>query len=252
MHRFYLPPPASCGSEFELLEADARHALSVLRIRVGEPVTVMDGAGAEVVCEVVAVAKRSVKLRAMSRRIYSRPPARVTVAQAIAKTQAMDGVVHRAVELGCAAVVPLLGERSVSRPREADEKGKRWRSIAIEAVKQCGAPWLAEIEAPVKPVEFARRLSNFDLAILASLAPGARPVRAVIEERFRNLGRSLETVAVLVGPEGDFSTAEHDALVAGGAAPVSLGPWVLRVETAAVAAVALTFDALSCPPAPGK
>jgi 16S rRNA (uracil1498-N3)-methyltransferase len=148
------------------------------------------------------------------------------LAQAIPKGKNMDFIVQKSVELGIAAIQPLVTRYTVVQP--GDGKSEKWRRNALEACKQCGQDTLPEI---AEPLTFDRWIGNQlkvpGLKIIASLAPGARPFRNVLRDHPATTAATL-----LVGPEGDFSAEETTAALAAGFIPVSLGSIVLRVETA--------------------
>ncbi len=236
MHRFHLPP-AACGADvLELPEPEARHAAQVLRVRPGETVAVLDGAGRVLTCAVTAVARRTVRLEVRARATHPRSGPALTLFQAVAKTRYMETIVQKATELGVARLVPVLTEHSVPRftPAEAATRAARWRELAVEAMKQCGTPWLPDIVPPAPLAEVLARAEEFDLALVAALAPGTVPARSVLEPHRDRLRAGSARVAVWVGPEGDFTAAELEAITRAGAQPVSLGPRVLRCDTAAL------------------
>lgn len=240
MHRFHIPPGTAKADEVQLAPEESHHAVRVLRLEVGDAVTLLDGAGVEARGEVLAADKRAVRVRVRERIVHPALPCAVTLLQALPKGRLMDSIVEKATELGAARIVPLLTEHTISRPDEdsAASKLDKWRTTALEAVKQCGNPWLPRIEPPVRLADFLRRNERFDLALVASLHPGARPLRAVFEEFQARENRRPATASVWVGPEGDFSPQEIAALVSAGVQPITLGPLVLRCDTAAVAVLA--------------
>ncbi len=239
MHRFFVPGIQDTDVEIQLPEAEARHASRVLRIQPGETLLLLDGAGGEHRGEVTAVGRRDVVVRLTEHRHQPQRPCEITLVQAVAKGPAMEGLLHRAVELGCSRLVPLVSERSVSRPDDPAVKQERWQALAIEAAKQSGNPWLMTVEAPITPAEWLRRPRRHELLLVASLEDVAQhPHLPLLDHRHR-MGNPPRSVAVLIGPEGDFSPAEYAAFRAAGAKPISLGPHVLRVETAATATLAV-------------
>jgi 16S rRNA (uracil1498-N3)-methyltransferase len=154
----------------------------------------------------------------------------------------MEEIVRQATELGVAVIAPLQTARCEVRleAERAERRGAKWRAGAIEAAKQCGNPWLPEITPVLELEEFLVRpeVAGAELRLLASLAPGARALRAVLAEaRAGRGGRAPQSIVWLVGPEGDFTDAETARLIAAGCVPVSLGPLVLRCDTAAVTAL---------------
>lgn len=247
MHRFHLPPAACTTNQLELPDAEARHAVQVLRLRPGDPVTVHDGAGTVLTCVVAEAARRAVRLEVRTRQTHPRTGPDLTLFQAVAKTRYMEVIVQKATELGVSRLVPVLTEHTVPRfsPAEALARARRWREIALEAMKQCGTPWLPEISPPCPLAEVFHRGETFDLALVAALGPGAEPARRALEPLRANPHRESARVAVWVGPEGDFTPAELAAITRSGARAISLGPRVLRCDTAALWCLAvLNYETL--------
>lgn len=236
MHRFHLPPEHCAGTTLTLAEREAHHGLRVLRLHRGEPVIVLDGAGHEYECEVGEVARDRVTLAVARERFVPPLPQRITLLQALPKGKAFEFIVQKATELGTSRVVPLLTERVVSQPDGSAiaHKLDKWRWIAIDSIKQCGSAWLPDIEAPLPLVDFLARHEPFDLLLVGALQEERAHPRAVLEAFQRTHGRAPKTVGVFVGPEGDFTPAEMDAIKRSGARAVTLGPLVLRSDTAAV------------------
>jgi 16S rRNA (uracil1498-N3)-methyltransferase len=244
MHRFFAPE-ARAGSVVHLPEPEARHALRVLRLETGAPVVLLDGEGGEHAGVLEVEGRQSASVRITAQRQHPTPASPITLLQAIAKGPAMEGLIHRAVELGCRRLIPLISERSVSRPDAAGDKQTKWQSIAIEAAKQSGNPWLLEVTAPQTPAQWLRNPSSpLELLLVASLEDAPRPLHRHLAETNTTLGRAPHSVGVLIGPEGDFSPAEYQLFRTAGARPFSLGPYVLRVETAATAALAMIQNLL--------
>ena len=236
-HRFYLPTAVKTGAEIILSEREAHHAAQVLRVRAGEHVAVLDGAGLECACEVREVGKRAVTLAVVSRKNHSAPVSRVTLVQALTKSKSFDAILQKATELGVTRIIPIAAERSVARvdADDADDKVERWRATAVEAMKQSGSPWLPQIEAPLTPQAFlARGELQSELTFLGSLQAGARHPRVHFHEFFLQHQRPPASVAVWIGPEGDFTHAEVGLALAAGARAITLGPTVLRADTAAI------------------
>ncbi len=236
MHRFYIPP-ARWNPEAPALDAaETHHALDVVRLQPGARAVVFNGEGEEVTVEVASVGKRELTLRPLHRAQSAPLPARITLAQAIPKGKNMDLIVQKATELGAAEVVPLLSERTIIRldPAEAARKQEKWQAIAIEAAKQCGQNWLPTVAAPQTPKAFLESAAGYEVVLIASLQPGARHPKAVLAEAEATLGRRPTSALVLVGPEGDFTPAEISLALGNGCLPITLGPIILRTETAAL------------------
>jgi 16S rRNA (uracil1498-N3)-methyltransferase len=242
MHRFFAPPETTAGSEIPLPPAEVRHAISVLRLHPGDRAVILNGQGEEILGEIIDVGRRSVRLRVLHRQIIARHPCRITLLQAVPKARAMDTIVQKATELGASRVVPLLAERTVVHWDEAAaaQKTVKWRVAAVEAAKQCGAAWLPQIDNPTSISTYLQQhLRPAELPLLASLQPDAQHPRHLFEAFRSEMDRPPESVAVWVGPEGDFTPAEVNAIRNTSASPISLGPLVLRSETAALYCLAV-------------
>jgi len=232
MARFHLPR-ACWGPEAALTGDEARHLAQVLRLREGQRVTVFDGEGAYASAEIARVAKQRVDLRLgeICQSAALRPV--VTLAQAVPKGKTMDWIVQKSVELGVAAIHPLITHHTVVQVGEDDasKKQEKWQRVALEACKQCGQNFLPVV---AEPRDFASWIAGAEemagVKLIASLAPGARPFREVL----RGLPGVPDAVTLLIGPEGDFTTEETSAALAAGFVPVTLGEIVLRVETASL------------------
>jgi 16S rRNA (uracil1498-N3)-methyltransferase len=236
LHRFYLNPEHCHDTTLVLTGREAHHGLNVLRLRAGERVTVLDGVGHEYLCEVQELNRDSVRLAVRQKNSISALPFQVTLLQAIPKGKLFEAIVQKATELGVSRIVPLLSERVVTHldDERAEHKVDKWRAVAIEAIKQCGSAWLPQMDPPASPQAFLSQNDKFDLMLVASLQDDRRHPREWFRKFEADMGRLPGSVGVWVGPEGDFTPAELNAIKAGGAWPISLGRLVLRSETAAV------------------
>ncbi len=231
MPRFYLSDfrqPALSAEQWH-------HATRVLRVKPGDTVNVFDGRGHEAQARVGEAGKLTILQQSSSPPL----PCRITLAQAIPKKN-MDWIVQKATELGVAGIVPLISERTIKRPSGSPA---RWREIALEACKQCGNNWLPEIHEPMDARAFLAAPGNFDLKLIASLQPDAKPLKQILAESpIRRPGDT--SVLILIGPEGDFTPAELAAAKSAGCLPLSLGPLVLRADTAALYALSILHHEL--------
>ncbi len=235
MPRFYLPPNECKPDTFALSEREAHHAANVLRIRPGEAMSVLDGAGTELQCVVAEASKKHVQIQVIERRRVPAPPFSITLLQAIPKGKIIEDIIQKATELGVARIVPLLTERVATRldAAEAEQKREKWQQVAIEAIKQCGAAWLPKVETPITPADFLGRKEVFELPLIASLQPGAQHPKTWFQKFELEHGRKAKTACIWIGPEGDLTPAEVTMIISAGAQPITLGQLVLRVETAA-------------------
>jgi 16S rRNA (uracil1498-N3)-methyltransferase len=234
MHRFYLEnwnPDA-----LSLRGSEAHHARDVLRMKSGDRVVVFNGRGREITAEIVDLAKGEIRLRKLHE--SETPPlrCRMTLGQAIPKGKNMDLIVQKAVEIGAAEMSPLISERTIVDldAKEADQKQAKWHQVAIEAAKQCGQNWLPIVHAPQKLKDFFAQQPAQDLRLIGSLQPDAVHFRKVLADYVTQHGDRPKNVLMMVGPEGDFTPAELALAKSHGCQPITLGPIILRVETAAI------------------
>jgi 16S rRNA (uracil1498-N3)-methyltransferase len=236
MHRFYLSPEQCRDNLLTLSGGEAYHALKVLRLQRGDKVTVLNGSGAEFLCEFVGGKRDQASLAILESRSTPPLPYRITLAQALPKGKLFESIVQKATELGVFEIVPLLSQRVVTYLDEKDStlKLQKWQAVAVEAIKQCGSAWLPQLSPPMTPQQLIEKAKEFDLALVGSLQPGTQHPRHFVKAFQSNQGRMPRSACVWIGPEGDFSTAELELIERSGAYPVTLGPLVLRTETAAL------------------
>jgi 16S rRNA (uracil1498-N3)-methyltransferase len=152
------------------------------------------------------------------------------------KGKIIESIIQKSVELGAHRIVPVLSERVVAHldDESSEHKRDKWQNVAIEAIKQCGAAWLPKIETPMTIEQFLARKEKFDLTLVGSLQKERRHPREIFREFESKQKRLPQSVGVWIGPEGDFTLDELQAIQNSGAQPILLGRLVLRVETAAV------------------
>lgn len=245
IHRFFQPDAAQSAAP-AITGREAHHAFDVLRLRAGDALTLLDGAGHRFVCVVKTAARNRVELAVEEKYFTPAPPCPVTLLAAIPKGK-IEAIIEKATELGASRIVPLLTERTVVKigAEDATAKVEKWRQVAVESIKQCGSPWLPRIEVPLTPAQFVARGGKFDLSLVASLQPGAVRARELFVKFLATHGRAPESACVWVGPEGDFTAAEYAAIAAAGAAAFTLGALVLRADTAATACLAVLNEELA-------
>ena len=243
MRRFFVPPAISRDEVFELPDREARHAAQVLRLEAGDELTVLDGVGGVMRCVIESASKRSVRVTVNERKQLAPLPCPVTLIQAVPKGPAFETIVQKATELGVSRIVPLLSERVVSHvtDKAAPAKVEKWMQIAIESIKQCGSPWLPTIDAPVRFDALVSQMTPApvnDFGVVCSLEEKSRTLREAIAAHLAK-GQFAQRAALWIGPEGDFTPAEYAAIERLGATPITLGPLVLRADTAAIACLAV-------------
>jgi len=238
MHRFYIPPSTWNIDSLALDEAETHHAIDVLRMNPGDKAVVFNGRGVEATVEIASISRKTVTLRKLIQGKSAPIACQITLAQAVPKGKAMDLIVQKAVELGVSAICPLLSERTVIQVDDDDapRKQQKWQAVAIEAAKQCGQNWLPRVDPPLTLKEFFASSARFDLMLIASLQPDAMHLKALLAE---SAGKKPKSILVLIGPEGDFTPAEIALAKSHGCRPITLGPIVLRTETAAIYSLAV-------------
>ena len=234
MHRFHLP--SEHWESATLSPDESHHCTNVLRLGVNERVTVFDGCGREAGAVILEAKSRAVKLKLAEPSRTPPPPCLIRLAQAVPKGKNMDLIVQKAVELGAAGVSPLLSDRTVVQLDVAElrKKQERWQEVALEACKQCGQNHLPEVTLPLTPKGFFEKTERSELMLIASLQPDSRPIKAVLADFVSVQARLPRSATILVGPEGDFTPAELSLAKSCGCLPVTLGPIILRTETAAI------------------
>ena len=222
-----------CGNDnFILSGEDGRHIARSLRMKAGEALTVCDGKCTDYECEIASISGDEVSLNVTEvHPSKGEADVQITVYQSVPKGDKMDGIVQRAVELGAVKIVPVLSERCVSRPDAKGQKAKltRWRKIALESAMQCGRGIIPEV---ADFVDFQTAVNNTkcDKLILFYEGGGA-PIGS--------MGIKCKTaISLFIGPEGGFEESEVETAKSAGALIGSLGPRILRTQTASLAATA--------------
>lgn len=233
MPRFHVPQPLAAGQQLEL-PADVAHHINVVRMEPGDTLTLFNGDGGEYTAVLTEVQKKKAwaELKVFDPREAELPFA-VTLAQALPEGSKMDWIIEKAVELGVAGIQPLAARRCVVRlsAERAEKKLEHWNGIVVSASEQCGRNRLASVAAPL---EFRDWIAQQDLHKRVILTPRATESLADWARH-----QPAQALSIMVGPEGGFSDEEEAEALRHGAQPLSIGPRVLRTETAALAAVSI-------------
>ncbi|MBI4574260.1 MAG: 16S rRNA (uracil(1498)-N(3))-methyltransferase [candidate division NC10 bacterium] len=230
--RFFVPGERIREGWVEFTSAQAHQLTEVLRLRPGDQVSVFDGTGREIIAILAAAMRRRATARILGEApALASPRLAVTLAQVVPRGAAMDLIVAKATELGVARIVPLEGERSV---RRTSARAPRWLRIAQEAAEQCGRKDVPEVAAACTVVDFLHGHGRDTPLVACEAGEGSRPLPAVCQEL-----QGPATLTLLVGGEGGLSPGEMERLRSLGAHLGSLGPRLLRTDTAALAALAV-------------
>jgi 16S rRNA (uracil1498-N3)-methyltransferase len=239
--RVFCAPDTAEPASLLLSPEESHHLVTVNRARVGATVIAFDGKGREWNCALEEADRRAAKLKVRSGKQAKPLPCEITLGQALPKGGLMDAIVRKATELGVARIVPLESERSQVHldSERSERKTEKWRAAAMEAAKQCGNPWLPEISPRQNAAAFMESARGFDFKLIASLEPGSKSLKSVLSAFRASGGPAPRKVLWLIGPEGDFAPAEFDLARTCGFEPITLGPLVLRCETAAIYALSI-------------
>jgi 16S rRNA (uracil1498-N3)-methyltransferase len=239
--RAFCAPTTAEPTEIMLSPDESHHLVVVNRARAGDTVVAFDGRGHEWICELRSDRKNAAVLTVRFKQNLKPLAYEITLGQALPKGQFMDAIVRKATEIGAARIVPLESERTqVHLDGERSEKKiEKWQTAALEAAKQCGNPFVPEILPVQNAAAFMEAARGYDLKLIASLQPGAKSLKTVLAAFHAAQKRAPKKVLWLIGPEGDFTPAEMSLSQSAGFEPISLGPLVLRCETAAVYALSV-------------
>jgi len=235
--RCYLPPEQWGDSVVRVTGREAHHLLRVLRVTSGDVVTCFDGKGSEARAVVEELSRGELTLR-LEKKVHRAPPAvRVCLGVSIPGGGKWDQIVSQAAQMGVSEIFPLLTVRGVVKIslKEIEKKLGHWARIAVESAKQSGISWVPVVHPAVPWSKWVSSLEEYDLALIATPEGPHEEVRTLLSSR------TPRRLLLLIGPEGDFSPEEIRQAVQHGAHRISLGPVVLKCETAAVAALSILF-----------
>lgn len=232
MPRFYCPQPFAIGAVVALPDHVAHH-IQVVRLSAGDNITLFNGEGGEYTATIATIEKKraTAEIKIFTPREVELPYA-VTVAQALPEASKMDWIIEKAVELGVHSIQPLASQRCVVRlsAERAAKKMQHWQGVIVAASEQSGRNRLTAL---AEPVDFNQWVQQKDLHVRIMLSPRA-------EQSLSDWARHHppQSVALMIGPEGGFTDKEEDLAIAQGALMLSMGPRVLRTETAGLSALA--------------
>lgn len=233
LSRFYLPSADWQPETLTLGGDEAAHCARVLRRQVGDAVEVFDGAGRVAQADITAVSKSSVALRITSEEKHEPLPYRIHLLPAMIKAEPFEWVLEKAVELGATSIQPILTERCVVHlaGEHLEKKMLKWQRHMIESAKQCHTPFVTRLEKPRPFAQVIAALPANSLKILPALSEHSRTLHGITSGH--------QEACIAIGPEGDFTAAEEALAQEQGFIPVTLGPLILRAETAAISTLAV-------------
>lgn len=239
--RFYIPYTPT-GHEIWINGKEAHHILHVKRAKKGSKITLFDGKGFEYLASITEVSHDTLKVFIeQSRAINREAHVDITIAFSVPKGKHVAFLIQKCAELGIKALIPLHCERSVVDIRnKSDIKIEKWSRIAIEASKQSKRNFITRIEDVILFDDLIKAFHSYDLSLVACTGSQTKTLKTVLSEH-----RSAQKIVCLIGPEGGFTRREIEAAEKAGCVPISVGPSILRVETAAIAVSSMLLYAYS-------
>lgn len=238
MATFYLSRTGGVGEVIPLPKEEAQHALKVLRLGVGDEIDALDGEGRRFAAAIESIDGGAAEVRLLRELSSNEPPVRVTLYQGLPKADKLDFIVQKLTELGAARVVPVKMERCVvkSDAKDGVKRRERLQKIAHEAAKQCRRACPPEVMEPLTWKQTLARMAEHDLLLVPWEDAEGLTLKQVCAAQ-----PDARDIGIVVGPEGGMTAAEVASMAQAGARVVTLGPRILRAETAAVASVAMAM-----------
>jgi 16S rRNA (uracil1498-N3)-methyltransferase len=242
--RFFISPDQVTGTQITVTGEDVRHIGTVLRMRIGDELLLCDGQGTDYKTRISQFGKTIIRTEIASRAKRELTGPRIILGQGIPKFDKMDWIVQKATELGIAAIAPLVTERTIVKLKDEEKRVIRWQKISREAAMQSNRPDIPLVETIrtfsdflQTPDEACPRMPLSGGPGTLKLLPweeGTEPIKNVLK-----IHTTAKQIIVLIGPEGGFSATEAEMAAGKGFHLVSLGPNILRTETAALTAISI-------------
>lgn len=230
MHRFFAHKDLISSNTIKIIGDDASHILKVLRIKNGEEIIVCDGEGTEYLCVIDSIEKKEVLCNIKNRmKNESEPPIRIDLYQGIPKSTKMDIIIQKTTEMGINSVIPVNTERVVVKAIDRDFSSKymRYRRIAEEAAKQSGRGKIPDVLDIISFKDAIDSICEYDMAIIPYENEKSIGLKNILNDN-----KKFKNIAIFIGPEGGFTEEEINYAKTKGAIPITLGPRILRTETA--------------------
>ena len=239
MHTFYVPPPQIFTDTATITDSEQHHLRNVLRLTPGATIRIIDGQGNVYIAEVLETGtnRGASEARILSHEFHARVSPSLTLFQGLPKSDKMELILQKTTEIGVTQIVPIHSVHALQNPSQ--NRYERWHRVVISATKQCKRAWLPELCKPQTYEASLAQLENFSRCLILNpqIEQESRP--QYIKTVLRQVSQPT-SIALFVGPEGGFSKQEVTAAIESGCMPVTLGTNILRTETAAIMAVAVT------------
>lgn len=245
MHRFYLGDGIISENRIELVGEDCNHIRNVLRMRIGEKITVCDGQGTDYICSVAEITGRLVVVQIEEKKqSETELETKIVLFQGLPKKDKMELIVQKAVELGASEIVPVMMERTIVKledPKKEERKLERWQAISESAAKQSGRGIIPVVSPVVSFRDAVARMKTMDLAIMPyENEEGMEGARQIVA-----LAHGKKEIGILIGPEGGIADGEAEFARSSGIRTMSLGKRILRTETAGLCTLSILQFELS-------
>ncbi|MCY4404375.1 MAG: RsmE family RNA methyltransferase [Candidatus Poribacteria bacterium] len=233
MHSFYAP-----NSEFNedfttISNSEHHHLRNVLRLQVGDTIRIIDGEGSVYIAEIRNINAESTNARILNHEYITKTTPSITLFQGMPKHEKMELILQKTTELGVSYIVPIITERSLQKPSES--RCERWNRIVLSATKQCGRVWQPELSNILNFQECLNTMHSYALRLILWEKEKQKHIKSVLRETPK-----VDSIALVVGPEGGFTEKEIDAAIDKGCIPVRVGTNILRTETAAITGIVIT------------
>lgn len=219
-------------------QEDRKHILKVLRLNIGDCVEISDGCGHVYIAEIQSISESAIDLKLLEKRkSEAEPDVKITLFQSIPKSDKMEIIIQKTVELGITEIVPVISQRTVVRLHSKNEQKKleRWRKIASEAAKQCKRGIIPNVHPPISFEQMLERICQYDFVAI----PYEKEKELGLKDLLKNCGPAWKKIGIVIGPEGGFTEEEISIAKRAGAVSVTLGPRILRTETAGFVALSI-------------
>ncbi|HPC99830.1 MAG TPA: 16S rRNA (uracil(1498)-N(3))-methyltransferase [Acetivibrio sp.] len=238
MSRFFVNSTNISGDSIIISGEDVNHIKRVLRLGSGDNITVSDGKGVDYRVEIVNLHESAIETRIIETvKNITEPPVEIILYQGLPKSDKMDYIIQKGVELGLKGIVPVITERTVVKltdKKDEQKKCERWNRISMEAAKQSNRGIIPPVELPIDFKKAVNAAKDFDISLIPYEKERGNGLKDVILNR-----TDAKKVSIFIGPEGGFTEKEIETAVENGVYPVTLGPRILRTETAGIAVLSI-------------
>ncbi len=232
MHTFYVPSTQINEDIAAITDVEQHHLRNVLRVNLGDKIRIIDGKGGVFIAEIKSINTESTAAKILNREFHERKSPSIILFQTLPKNDKMELILQKTTELGITQIVPISTERSLQKPSES--RYQRWHRVVISATKQCKRAWLPELCEIQKFQDCLNTFQSFALTLIFWENEKQQHIKKVLRETPK-----IESIALLVGPEGGFTEKEVNDAIENGCTPVTIGSNILRTETAAIAGITI-------------